>query len=504
MTRYSLYFEVQKNSLPDVIGSFVDTRGLFNSHRTIRTRVNYLFLRFSKTLRNHLGQYAGDILQAIQPLLVVATPTVTSTAVLESTSDFESQLYLFEAIGYLISVVTIPDETQYQFVSMIVNPMLSRMEIILGSSMETATVVLLVCELGHIICAIGAISKGFPDFDGPSGQKKWQQPFLLTLQAINLVLQRFHSFKTVRDSTKFAIQRLSGCVGPEVLEFLPQMINSGLLGSDSSQELLEFLPFLNQIVFKFGLSVFNMMNVIWTPLRSKIGTYLQTEPDGTDERRIFLDILKAEYSLMNSMFIARISGVLFSPENISGLGATLQQVLISLSEADDMQVKKIAISLLSKMVYCWGGDPTHLELPAVAVDFKNTKAKGSAAAGVKAKENLKREPLAGFNSFIFESLVPRILTLPSSLSWKDSHGKMVGMEIALFHMTMFAVFNEIYLSLLQGNAIFANQLGGNFFEALSRRDKNDAYKYLKVYCINLRLFMKILPPFNLRLANQIR
>ena len=312
VTRYSAFFETQISLISDVLGSFLDTRGLFHRNQSKRLRAQYLFLRFVRSLRSFLPQYVVGIITSLQPLLVVGTPEITTVEELSVNTD----LYVFEAVGYMISVPTIPDAEKCRYLSIIVNPMLGRIETVLDTLIETPTFPL-VGELGNIICAIGAISKGFPDFSSvtttsPSTGNEWKQPFLLTLQAIGLVLERYCGFKSIREAAKFAMQRLSGCIGPVVLDVLPKMVSSGLLAGESSQELLDFLPFISQIIFKFGPAVFTIMNAIWIPLREKIEFYLQQEPNGTDESRILLDLIKADCSLMNAIFMARLNGIFTS------------------------------------------------------------------------------------------------------------------------------------------------------------------------------------------------
>jgi exportin-T len=107
--RYAKFFEQRQDLIPAALQSFLDTRGLFHSSKPLRLRINYLFLRFIKLLRSTLGQYVESILAVIQPLLVIKQRAVEKIDLSKST-DFDSQVYLFEAVGYLISTEAISDQ----------------------------------------------------------------------------------------------------------------------------------------------------------------------------------------------------------------------------------------------------------------------------------------------------------------------------------------------------------------------------------------------------------
>jgi exportin-T len=113
----------------------------------------------------------------------------------------------------------------------------------------------MIIELGDLISLIGAISKGFPDFETSSkvsgNNLIWSRPFIATLKGIIVVLSKFNNFPNIREATRFTLQRMTGSIGPELLEFIPSFLSSGLLSSESAKELIDFLPFISQIVYKF-------------------------------------------------------------------------------------------------------------------------------------------------------------------------------------------------------------------------------------------------------------
>ncbi len=104
--------------------------GLFNQSKSIRIRVNYLFLRFVKSLRPHLSKYVESILSIFNSLLIIKPRPISKPNLgnietniqLHGTkfnAEFDSQLYLFEAIGYLISIEEIPLQRQAEILTVL-------------------------------------------------------------------------------------------------------------------------------------------------------------------------------------------------------------------------------------------------------------------------------------------------------------------------------------------------------------------------------------------------
>jgi exportin-T len=170
-------------------------------------------------------------------------------------SEFDSLVYLFEAVGYLISIEEIPEQRRVELLTIALSPSLMRIEAIMSVNDINAIHPTTIGELSDLISSIGAISKGFPDFDasekGQANSNIWSQPFITTLKGILVVLGRFNVHANIREAVRFALQRMAGCMGPELLEFVPSFLSSGLLSSESAKEIIEFLPFINQMIYKF-------------------------------------------------------------------------------------------------------------------------------------------------------------------------------------------------------------------------------------------------------------
>ena len=119
--RYAQFFEHHSQYIPEALQAFLDARGLHHNVPSIRIRINYLFLRFVKMQRSILYTFAENILSAIHDLIVIQPRKINAkTNEVESfSSAFDSQVYLFEAIGYLISLDMIPVEKQVDLLNVI-------------------------------------------------------------------------------------------------------------------------------------------------------------------------------------------------------------------------------------------------------------------------------------------------------------------------------------------------------------------------------------------------
>lgn len=119
-------------------------------------------------------------------------------------SVFDSQLYLFEAAGTLVSLTySVPDQ-QAALLQSLTKPLIDGMERALQMPMNNGPQdVLPVLQVHHYIMAIGGISKGFVDFPStvPEG---WIPPplavFEQAAQAIIVTLDAMNRYKVVREA----------------------------------------------------------------------------------------------------------------------------------------------------------------------------------------------------------------------------------------------------------------------------------------------------------------
>ena len=115
---------------------------------------------------------------------------------------FDSQLFLFEAAGILISLtLKIPDRPEALLLS-VVNPLLNDLSVIIQNPVSREDTVSVI-RVHHIIMALGNIAKGFPDVS-PSSSAEYVPPpievFRQVTRAIIMSLEAMSIHRVVRDA----------------------------------------------------------------------------------------------------------------------------------------------------------------------------------------------------------------------------------------------------------------------------------------------------------------
>lgn len=123
-------------------------------------------------------------------------------------STFDSQLYLYETVGILCSLVFKTPEQQSTLLLSLVKPLMSELSVNLQASTKGGQDITPIVKVHHIIMALGNISKGFPDYP-PSLPEGYILPplevFAQVAQAILVCLEAMNVFKVVRDAVCFLL-----------------------------------------------------------------------------------------------------------------------------------------------------------------------------------------------------------------------------------------------------------------------------------------------------------
>ena len=186
-------------------------RGLHNPDSTIRSRTYYLFHRFIKEGRNDISEeLAVNLVEGIRDLLNIQVdiPTLDSpdddllSEAIKNPGLFDSQLYLFETLGTLISLVSKSAEQQASMLLSIVTPLLDELSSNLPAVQGRTDAIPILC-IHHSIMALGNVAKGFPDYPSPVPEG-YALPsldvFRQVAQAILACLEAMNVFKDVRDA----------------------------------------------------------------------------------------------------------------------------------------------------------------------------------------------------------------------------------------------------------------------------------------------------------------
>jgi len=124
-------------------------------------------------------------------------------------SVFDSQLYLFEAAGTLVSLTFSMPDQQAVLLQSLTKPLMDGMERAIHTPMNNGQQdVLPVLQVHHYIMALGGISKGFVDFPNPVPED-WILPplavFEQAAQAIIVTLDAMNRYKVVREAVSLCL-----------------------------------------------------------------------------------------------------------------------------------------------------------------------------------------------------------------------------------------------------------------------------------------------------------
>ncbi|KAJ3110910.1 pre-tRNA nuclear export protein, partial [Physocladia obscura] len=223
VVKYGVFYSHNQMYLPHVLEAFVDTRGCYNTSSAVRSRVYYLFLRFVKEIKEikpKVKEFAVGLVEALGRVLYIAPPTniggKQTTAAGTSNGSigsggvgiFDNQLYVFEAVGFLISLVD-DGNKQEQLLQFVLTPLMTSMQKILDTEMykhDTPENMSVTNYLRQLITAVGSVGKGFPDFDAATKSAVcvsplWATVFKRALHQIILVLQRLNGVEAIRDAS---------------------------------------------------------------------------------------------------------------------------------------------------------------------------------------------------------------------------------------------------------------------------------------------------------------
>ncbi|KAG9296389.1 hypothetical protein G9A89_014981 [Geosiphon pyriformis] len=477
--RYYQFFETRSDLIPVVLQTFVDTRGLHHSNKQIRSRSCYLFHRFIKSLKSHMNGYVATILPMVQDLMIVRAelpPMFNSgnniwgkdQAMNGAISD---QIYLFEAVGTLITVDSIPSENQLKFAEEALNPFLAGMQQSLNVDENDPNHSLSVLQLHHLIMAIGSIGKGFPD--APKGQTPnvpWFGIFRQSTEATLVVLKRLDRFEIIRDAARFAFARFVNVMGTEILPYIPSLIN-GLLNESQVSELIDFLPFIGLIAHKFKPSIFSTLDNLILPLVNKVFLFLNQAPSGTDEALLLMDLRRAYLSFLLNLFNYGMEATLITELNRPHLETILQTVINYVKEVPDSPLLRTSFSILSKAISSWGGGLT----------------KSSETDDMSIRPNGIGQSLPGFDRFMYEQIFPICFELPMKSSFNRADGQtvLVLSEICGILKTMLLQQDSLFVDYLK-NVLFPSmncpsELAEEFIQALRQLEVKALRKYFQSF-----------------------
>jgi len=271
--RHATLFEVHTNYIPQALEGF--NKCIHDSHIRVKTRSWYLFHRFVKSLRQHMGEVAEAIMRAMGDLLVIRAELpkdkddadeMSSESKQGENTTFESQLYLFEAVGCMCSVPSLPVEKQAILIKSVTTPLFSDIEQSLTAAESGDARATL--QIHHDIMALGILGKGFSDWVAGSHLDKAcasevASEFGRVTEAILVALERLSRFSIVREAARFSFVRIVGVLSSTILPSLPRWISGLMAKSSTKEEISMFLKLLNQLIHSFKVHLRSPVPIIF-------------------------------------------------------------------------------------------------------------------------------------------------------------------------------------------------------------------------------------------------
>jgi exportin-T len=461
--RYCSFFEVQTGLIPQVLEQFV--RLVHHDHIRVRLRSWYLFGRFVKHLRALLGNVTETVIRSISDLLPIkaevpkddATDDDMSSDQSDHSADavFNSQLSLYEAIGCISSVSTIPIQNQVLYARSTIQPLFSDIEKNLPAARAADAQATL--QIHHIIMALGTLAHGFSDWKPGSSSSKAppteiSREFDRAAEAILIALESLKPSFEIRTAARSSFSRLVGVVGARILPQLPRWIDGLLSESSSKDEMAMFLRLLDLVVFGFKGEIYSVLDSLLTPLLQRVFAGLAEPVTGTDDE-IQLGELRREYLTfiqiilnndLGSVLVSDSNQAFFEPlvVSVTGLAKTVG------SGTGNLPASRFAFSVLTRMAVLWGG-------PDVA----------TVSDGPVSSQNSPSPAFPGFDQFLIERFNPicwEVLRNPEFPA-HDAQAKQVLNEIAGLEQTIYMKTGGMFIEHLERSYFPSLGIDGSAF-----------------------------------------
>ncbi|KAK0252499.1 hypothetical protein B0A54_05757 [Friedmanniomyces endolithicus] len=436
--RYVQFFEHHPASISKVLESFV--RFVHSDHGKVRLRSWYLFQRFARHLRAQLGDVAQTVVQAISDLLAIKAELPEDRDEDDISSDddgqsanaaFNSQLFLFEAVGTVASTSAVPLETKVAIAKSVIDPLADdlRNHLQAGASGDARAVL----QIHHVIMAFGSLAYGFSDW--MPGVKAGHPPphevsseFMTASEATITALEALKQSFDVRNAARTAFSRYLGVLGSRILSQLPRWIDGLLSSASSNDEMAMFLRTLGQVVYGFKTEILSILDQLLSPLLHQVFAGLAQPTAGTDDE-VQLRELKQQYLNFILMILNNdLASVLVSPANQATFDPFLSTLTRFACDPADPQSARLAFSALAKMTAIWGG-------PDIA-----------------GPEAVPAPSLPGFDAFVLAQLAPLPWTLLAAPGFnaQDAQMRAVLQEAGALQWTILRKVGMAYREQLQG------------------------------------------------------
>ncbi|GAA5891828.1 hypothetical protein JCM6882_007375 [Rhodosporidiobolus microsporus] len=431
--RYCDFFKICPEFITVLLPSFLDQHGLHQPDSAVQARVFYLFNRFIYNAKaivqaNVSGELVSTILTGMQDLLVITAALPDSdppsldllTKAASTPSFFDAQLYLFETVGTLISILNQVPDQQVVLLNAVLDPLLKDLQANVRPAAASEADFNAVLKAHHLIMAAASVAKGFPDLSArvPTAQGAWVEVFKAATEAILASAKIMGSFVVIRDAARFAFNRIVATTGQAVLPLIPTFIDC-LVGEITFPELADLLSFLGLLVAKYKIAFLDMLDTLLLPVFNRVFHFLQLPIAGTDDMVQHSTLRRAYFNFILSICGAGLQEVFYSEKNKAHLQSILTSIIHYISTDSLAPDQRYGFGVLNKLVLLWVEPYRVPTAPPL-----NPPPQPS--------------PVPGFEQFLYQNAVKVCFEVPmrAEFDYSDAQSVSVIGEIALLLKTL--------------------------------------------------------------------
>lgn len=281
-----------------ILNNFMSDFGIFNKNLKNNYTTWSSFNKFVKTSRPKLNMdQLVEILNKMKDILSIevnencniqlsAVADTANNSLIKSISDsdelFENQLFLFEAIGFLIGSCC---NLNYDILDYVLSPIFRQLESTI--SVEVKTIECLI-KTHHMLFAIGNLIRGIHSGVLPdnsylhnlefNGEKVVTNSVLIEVfaniaEVVLVTLQFFSKYQLIRESVRFVFARLLVLLNVNLGTYVDRLLTIFYsIDNMDIKEVIEFLSFVGQFFYILSSrpESFDILNKILTPLFQKV------------------------------------------------------------------------------------------------------------------------------------------------------------------------------------------------------------------------------------------
>ena len=369
--RYISFIEANISLIPEVLEFFLKDAGVYSAFTQVRLRAPHDLHRLVSRLSDLLKPSAKFLISVLRNSLTIEYEPLAAKLRDQLNGDtlsidpkFDSQIYLFEAAGFLAALpLPIDDETSASYYESLLRPFANSAQECLLYPPEPIHAIV----LHHSFFAMGSIANGFRQSSKkstPKVEKVFEDMSLIIVQC----LEARNAFAPARVAARHCISVFLGIIKAFLLPHVPKILHL-LLNDASLVECRDLTSFIIQLRWGYGKDMVPAVKGVITPLFNKIFVYFGQAIEGTDDALEQSALRDAYLSLLLSFVNVDAGemywGILTSPgmapfvsttanrlENLPILENVLQSVIHLLKDSKDQSVQRSAIAVLRQMIVC--------------------------------------------------------------------------------------------------------------------------------------------------------